>query len=119
MSNFKKDVLDEVGDETIESIVIGEFGWGRGWGRGVDEPGFGEGGVTLVPWEKRGHCLPVEEALELLNYDYDTNFGAPSCHAIYVWTGKRIIWITQYDGSTSLDSAPRNPTDVWPEMPGG
>ena len=46
-------------------------------------------------------------------------YGAPQAYAMYVWTNQRVLWITQYDGSTHLDGMPRNPEAVVPEMPGG
>ena len=46
-------------------------------------------------------------------------YGAPQCYAIYAWSNQRVFWVTQYDGSTSLNFAPRIPIDTMPSMPGG
>lgn len=96
--------------ETIEAIVFGEWGWG-GYREPVEKP---------VPKEKQGVVLSIEEAKPMMaGWTYFCGYGAPECYATNVWTNKRILWITQYDGSTSIDHAPRNPTATIPEMPGG
>ena len=95
--------------EELEAIVFGEYGWG----------GYGEDEV-FVPSDKQGVILTPEESRPLMNgWEIYGGYGSPDCYAIYAWTNKRVIWVTQYDGSTSLDSAPRNPEPVVPEMPGG
>jgi len=38
---------------------------------------------------------------------------------IYVWTNKRVLFIRSYDGSTWLDSVPRNPVECNPYTIGG
>lgn len=100
--------LDE--DEIIEAIVFGEWGWGD-YREPVEKP---------VPKDKQGVILTIKEAKPMMaGWTYFCGYGSPECYATNVWTNKRILWITQYDGSTSIDSAPRNPTAVIPEMPGG
>ncbi len=98
-------------DEQVEGIVFGDFGWSS----------FGEEDISdPIPKEKRGVLLTLEQAEPLMqSWQFDGGFGSPDCYATYVWTNKRIIWVTQYDGSTCLDSAPRHPTDCIPDMPGG
>ena len=107
-SNNLRDYLD-VG-ETVEAIVFGAWGWG----------GFEEPEPSHVPVEKRGVVLSWAEAEPLLHgWEFDGGYGAPECYAVYIWTNRRVIWVTQYDGATGLDSAPRNPVDIVPGMPGG
>ncbi len=89
--------------EPIEAIVIGAYGWGK----------------PSIPQEKRGVLLKPDEALALLDYPYKGGYGEPDCHAVYIWATTEVWWITQYDGSTQLSSAPRNPTIGYPQMPGG
>ena len=100
-------------DETIECLVFGKYGWG----------GYAEErlGVTPpVPKDKQGILLTIEEAKPMMQgWTYECGYGAPECYATYVWTNKRVIWVTQYDGSTSLNSAPRMPVACMPNMPGG
>ena len=105
--------------EVVEAIVFGPFGWGdedddegEAYGEDrIDEP---------IPKSGRGKVLTLEQAKPLMRgWSFDGGFGAPECYATYVWTNQRVIWVTQYDGSTGLDSMPRNPVACVPSMPGG
>lgn len=95
--------------EIPEHIVFGEWGWG----------GFREE-HEFVPIEIQGKVMKFEDAKPYMKgWTFDCGYGSPECYAIRLWTNKRVIWVTQYDGSTCLDSAYRNPTDHIPDMPGG
>lgn len=97
-------------DEVVEGIVFGEWGWG----------GYGEPENASVPKDKMGVLLTLEQAKPMMmDWCFDGGYGAPDCYATYIWTNKHVIWVTQYDGSTTLDFAPRHPTNVMPSMPGG
>lgn len=97
-------------NETVEAIVFGPWGW---YGYCEPEP-------PPVPPDKRGQILTLEEAKPFMqDWSFYGGYGAPECYAVYIWTDQRIIWVTQYDGSTGLNSAPRNPQAVMPDMPGG
>ena len=109
MTTFAEDIERAAGGaERIEAVVIGPFGWGS-----IDDDN------QKIPRSKLGRVLSWHEARSLLDYDYDDGFGAPDCHAVYVWTADEVLWVTQYDGATTIDSAPRNPRDCIPYMPGG
>jgi hypothetical protein len=95
--------------EPIEGVVIGEFGWGDRYRRPEH----------VVPDDKRGVVLTPEAAAGYLSYEWRNGYGAPKCHAVNVWTSKHVILVVQYDGSTALESVPRNPVDHEPTMPGG
>lgn len=104
------EVLDfmELG-EVPESIVFGEWGWG-GW---KEEKVF-------VPKEFVGKVIRFADAKPFMQgWTFYSGYGSPECYAVRIWTNKRVIWVTQYDGSTTLDSAYINPTDHIPDMPGG
>lgn len=109
--------------EKVEAVVFGEWGWGDY----PAEPGCEEDwdGNTIVdnppvPRNKRGIILPIKEARKYMaGWEFDGGYGSPECYATYIWTNQRVIWVTQYDGATRLDSAPRNPIDIIPDMPGG
>jgi hypothetical protein len=97
-------------DEQVESVVFGDWGWG----------GFSEPDQPNVSKDLRGKVLNLEKAAPYMRgWSFYGGYGSPDCYAVYVWTNKRVIWVTQYDGSTSLSSAPRNPVECEPEMPGG
>jgi len=110
--NAYDDLMKELEEgEIVEGLVFGDYGWSDFGEEDCDNP---------IPQNKRGVLLTLEEAKPLMDgWTYDGGFGSPDCYATYVWTNKRIIWVTQYDGSTCLDSAPRHPMSCKPNMPGG
>ena len=114
MANLVKWIEDEAGNEKITAVVIGPVG---------GEHMFGDDDVDNEVGEKEtrplGKVMMWSEAKELLNYEFSSDFGCVGCHAVYVWTKSSVLFVTQYDGSTSLGSVPRHPVDVIPEMPGG
>lgn len=69
--------------------------------------------------QPRGKVISWEEAKKWLDYEFNDGYGTPECNAVYAWTDSQVIAVSQYDGSTSPFSLPRNPTDVKPHMPGG
>lgn len=102
--------------ESVEAIVFGNWGWSNG----DNEPGYGEPRPVPVPFEKRNIVLALEEAEPFMKqWTFSGDFGAPNCYAVRIWTNRRVIWVTQYDGSTGLNSALRNPEPCKPDMPGG
>jgi len=111
MSNLKQWVLRAANGENIEAIVLGKPR------KRVDQP-------ANVPWNdwdetKLNKVLSWEEAEPLIDYNFDSSYGTPGCHAVTAWTKNRIIFVSQYNGATSIESAPRNPSDHEPKMPGG
>ncbi len=109
MANLIKWILEEAKGERIIGVAIGEMGWGD----------YGSDAVPRYQVQKRGIVLSWDEAKPLLDYEFDSGHGAPGCNAIYVWTETQILFISQYDGATNINSIPRNPMDVMPEMAGG
>ena len=112
---------DEYGGDPIESIIIGAFGWGD-WDQipGTDNDPYASDISHLAASQRRGEILTWDKARPLLDYEYNGDYGAPDCHAITAWSASRVYWITEYDGSTRLSSAPRNPYEGHrPSMPGG
>ena len=107
--------------ERAEGIVFGAWGWGSLPKKGEKfEPGYQEPKPPPVPANKRGKLLTLKEAAPYMkDWSFFGGFGCPRCYAAYIWTNKRVLWVTEYDGSTSLDSAPRNPGRCGPVMPGG
>jgi hypothetical protein len=107
MSNFWDDLMEVVGDESVEAVVIGDMGWGDYNSEGKP------------PWRK-ATVLSTEDAKPMLDYEYSTEYGAPECQAVNVYTPTRVIFVSQYDGSTSVTWVMRNPTEGdMPGMPGG
>lgn len=102
------DDIERAAAEPIEAIVIGEYA--PGWG--FDEAPH----PTAV---RRGEVLSWDEARPMLDYDYSRDYGSPECDAVFVWTRSRVLFVSQYDGSTRVEFIPRHPTaEVDPTMPG-
>ena len=97
-------------DETVEAVVFGDWGWG----------GYSEPDVKPVSDKYKGRVMSLEEAGPLMRgWRFNGGFGSPDCYATFVWTNKRIFFVTQYDGSTVLDWIPRDPANLKPCMFGG
>jgi len=54
-----------------------------------------------------------------VNDRYDAGYGGEDCHPIYAWTDSRVIFVSCYDGSTQVESIPRNPMPGEARMFGG
>lgn len=86
------------GDETIQAVLI-------------EKPDEWETSdwSQRIPEDRCGVLLEATEASKLLAYDYDDGYGGRDCHALYAYTPTRVIFLTEYDGSTRLSSVPRHP----------
>ncbi len=103
MSNFAEDIERAAKGEEIEAIVVThsrdtfEEEWSP---EDFKEP------YLVRTWQ---------EVKPRLDYEYDTGFGGADCHAIFAWTPTRIVFVTEYDGATSVTSLPRNPVEGRPD----
>ena len=109
MANLKAWVLGEAGGEPVEAVVIGRAGWQ--FDDFPKPPNHHPSKLNTV--------LKWKEAAPLLDYEFHDGFGAPGCQAITVWTASKVIFVSQWDGATSIESVPRHPCDHEPTMPGG
>lgn len=91
MPNFLEDILTAAGGEEIIAFK------------------FLDGRAYNSPTPFGGKVVPFSEVIGELNYDYDDGYGGQDCHNIYAWTPTRILYVGEYDGSTWIDSKPRNP----------
>jgi len=108
--------------ETVEAIIFGPWGWGSAPSDGKSwDSGYSEPDPTPVPFDLRGKVLTLERAEPMMQtWRFNGGFGAPDCYAVRIYTDRRVIWVTQYDGATGFDSSPRNPQEGFmPDMPGG
>jgi hypothetical protein len=99
MPNFASDILNAVGSEHIQAVLITSPG---GYGYNRDER-FQAGNKlinSLVGWDTAKHAL---------NYQYDAGFGSQDCHDVIIWTNEHVYYVDEYDGSTSIRRVPRNP----------
>ncbi len=109
MANLVEWIEEAAEGDTIYGVVIGEMCWGD-YGS-EDVPGYAD-----CP---KGQLLTWEEARPRLDYEFDDGYGAPGCQAVYVWTGKQVLFVSNYDGSTCMMGVPRHPIAVMPGMAGG
>lgn len=104
-----------VDGEQVETIIFGNWGLN----------GYNEPSSKPVPQDKKGIKLTLDEAKPFMDgWKFTGGYGAPKCYAVHIWTNVRVIWVTQYDGSTMLTSVTRNPPTTenihsFPYMPGG
>jgi hypothetical protein len=110
MGNLKQWILEVANGEPVEAVTIGRMGWGGNYNSEF-VPSY-----DAIPKNK---AMPWDEAAKWLDYDFDSDYGSVKCQAIYAWTKSRVIFVSQYDGSTSINYVPRNPSDEEPRMPGG
>jgi len=109
MTTLKDDFVDSANGSPIEAVIVGEMGWPDYGNDERHEPGL----------SRKGEILSWEEAAPLLDYEYDSGYGAPDCQAVWAWTKDSVLFIVEYDGSTYISSIPRNPEEGIPSMPGG
>ncbi len=131
--NAYEELLAELKDgEVIEGIVFGGWGdWDNHWNFNWDENyrdnikgkwqrQYHEPDPPPVPFDKRLVVLSEEQARPyMMGWTFTHGLGVRQSYAAYIWTNQRLIWVSAYDGSTLLDSAPRNPIDCIPVMSGG
>jgi len=113
MDNAYKDLMAYLNKgENITAIVFGEWG---GWDHQI---ACKEEYTRPVPVDMLNKRMTLAKAKPYLNKDWSFygGYGGADCHSIYAWTNKRIIWVSEYDGATSLDSAPLKPCDCKPDM---
>lgn len=92
-TTFAQDIEKVAGSESIDAVVIGPRG-DRWFDEEPKEP------QTVLSWN---------EARSQLDYRYDDGFGGAECHRIYAWTRTRVLFVSEYDGATTVMSVPRNP----------
>ena len=107
--------------EILESVVFGAYGDNASPGVGERwKLEYGEPDPPPVPFDKRGVVLPIKQAKQYMQgWSCYGGYGLPETYALAAWSNRRIFFIVQYDGSTTLHAIPRNPTSFMPEMPGG
>jgi hypothetical protein len=110
MANLMNWLKDAFGDEQIEAITIGEAPSRIRYSEDYT-------GKKIHGYENK--LLSLEEASYYLDYDFHDGFGAEDCHAITAWSATKIAFVVCYDGSTWLQTLPRNPTQFFPPYVGG
>lgn len=101
--NTKTKILELLKGEEILAISIGE----KGWGSDRKEPMFFN--------KKR-----TQEALSILDFEFDSGYGGEEGCSVYVWTKNWVIIKGCYDGSEWYSLIPRNPNkEVMPTSIGG
>ena len=67
-------------------------------------------GPRAIPQAVLNRVLtPSEANAHMQSWSLLGGFGSVESYAMTAWTNQRVIWVTQYDGRTTLHSAPRLP----------
>lgn len=109
MSNIKEWLIEaeKFYGETIEAIVVGPHDKRPGrWG--ADDKALSDENVILSR----------DDGLRKLDQEYDSGYGGADCFPMYTWTKSRVFFIGEYDGSTGITWAPRNPVALEPQFSG-
>lgn len=103
MANFLNDIIQALGSELPDVEAISILGpLPKGYGGFLDPRDESLEDLYDKP-------LTWAEAIPHLDYHYNSGFGTMDCHNILIWTKASIFYVHEYDGSTSLQSVPRNP----------
>lgn len=112
---FAQDLEQAAAPDIIETVLIEGFGWG-GCEDGPQNDGDPEDGLSYKETPEmheacqfRGIPTSWEVIRPFLDYEYDDGFGAPECHTLQAWTPNKILYIHEYDGSTTVCYVQRNP----------
>ena len=80
----------------------------------------GPNGEDFIPSNLIGVQISFEEAKKYFyGWNITGDYGSFDVIPFFAWTNKRVLFIGTYDGSTWLDSVPRNPCDIVPFTVGG
>lgn len=114
---FWDDIVEEAGDEPILAVTIGPVsGYSQGrWNEPGDYDYYAD--RLAIPVDHRNVPLNPDEAKPYLDYAYDSGFGGDDCNRVYAWTPTRVLFVHEYDGSTSIRSVPRNPSAAGDDTP--
>lgn len=95
---YAEQIEDEAGGaENIRAIVIGAEPWSSSVEEGSRPP------------VERNVLLTWQDARPALDYEADQGFGGVTTDAFYAWTDTLVLFMGEYDGSSWVDSVPRNP----------
>ena len=84
---------EDCGGEAVESVVFGDFDYCCD----NPKPPFGK---LMRPDEASTYCG---------GWEFAGGFGTAGCYPMVAWTASYVIFVSEYDGSTRLESLPRNP----------
>lgn len=100
MANFAEDILEAANGEPILAIAVSSTK--RNNYRGGESAEPHSLGAAPVSWDV---------AKLVLDYEYDSGYGMNDSHDIWAWTATKVLFVWEYDGSTSIASVPRGPGD--------
>lgn len=115
LANWIKEMAE---GEAVEAVVIGRMGWASAFD-GDEADDYNHESVPGYLEMPKNVVVRWSQARVLLDYEFNSGFGAPGCQSVYAWTKSWVIGVSQYDGATAPFRIPRNPTNCVPKMPGG
>ena len=99
MATLRKWIQKQADGESVEALVIGR------------RPGWDHPDSRAYPY---GDLLTLDAVPEVLDCEFDEEYGRPGCHPVYAWTAHWVIAIDEYDGSTIPVRLPRHPMSGLP-----
>lgn len=122
MDDLKKFLKKKKIEEPIETITFGNWGGDNdeeNYERFTEDSPYFTPKSRIIPKDMKNKCLTEKEAEPFMKgWTFYNGYGYPQTYASYIWTTNHIIWVTEYDGSTKLDFAPRNPSNIIPYISG-
>lgn len=102
IANYIRDFEDSI-HETVNAVVIGYEIW---YGKAEYPENY-----TLLNETNTRKVIGRDEALCVLDVDYEAGYGGTDCPPVYAYTDNWIMVIHEYDGSTRWGCIERNPID--------
>ena len=93
--------------ETVIAVIVGyEHEWSREF----------PDGFMLLNENNTNKVISRDEAMRVLDVNYDAGYGGADCPPVYAYTDNWVMVIGEYDGSTSWACIPRNPIECFPSF---
>lgn len=107
MANHRTAILaiEQETGESFTHFVIGPHDSDY-WGQSDRRPSYA----------RNNEVLEREQALCILDADYDSGYGGADCFPFYAWSESWLVTVGEYDGATVLHCWPRHPLSIEPQF---
>lgn len=72
--------------------------------------------LDRIPGEIANKVTTWAIAAPLIDFEYDNGYGGADTFPVTAWTANRVIYVSEYDGSTGVTWVPRHPIDHEPSF---